>query len=159
MKRVKLIYNGKEIISDSFNMKAYRVMYDTAAKGNFTPGLLDDMALKGIIAMFDGTPITEDLLTNNWREFDETELDAALLKVYGWFFAVRPQGGVTKFEGTPPKDPILSIYKRLLRDHGITPSEVDEQDPQLLFDVFGADMGEQISFDDMSNEERELYGL
>ena len=159
MKRLYLTYNGKKIASDSFNMKAWRVMFKILAEGEVTPESVDRAALEGAAALFDGTEITGDVLLHGWNSLDAGELDAALGSVFAWFSEVRPPDRSEPLVGTPPEDPVLAIYRNLLDSCGCLPSEVDRQCPQLLLDVMAADQGDYASVDGMTDDERLLYGF
>ena len=61
MNRLTLTYKGNEIISSIFNFKAYRAIAGVL-DGEVAEGLLDEAAMAGLIAMFDGTAITSEVL-------------------------------------------------------------------------------------------------
>ena len=156
MKRLKLKYNGKYILSDIFNMKAVRVMHDILDSGEITRELIDTAATSGVIAMFDGTEITEDIIVG-WRGLDASELSLARYKVKEWFDGFLSRSRDENMVGTPPPKPVLSFYKSLLDRH--LPSEIDKQDPQLLFDVMAADKGDSISANEIPDDMKIYYGL
>ena len=155
MKRLKLKYNGKYILSDIFNMKAVRVMHDILDSGEIARELIDTAATSGVIAMFDGTEITEDVIVG-WRGLDESELSLARYKAWEWFddFLSRSRENIV---GTPPPKPVLSFYESLLDRH--LPSEVDKQDPHLLFDVMSATKGNSINANEIPDDMKIYYGL
>jgi len=158
MRRLNITYQGKSVLSDIFNFKAYRIMSDSI-NGELTPDMLEDAALRGIIAMYDGTEITEDILTSGWVHsgvINTKELTDAIDKVLLWFISVKPAKN-PQIIGEPPENPILSLYKSLLEHH--LPSKIDKQDPQLLFDVMSAKKSDTSSADDISDDAKEYYGL
>ena len=160
MKRLTLTFKGNEIISEIFNMKAWRAMFKVMT-GEFTEYTLDDAALIGVIAMFDGTPITEKVLKSGWRALDENELSEALEKVYKWFEEVKPNRKLDEksiIVGEIPDDPVLNIYHNLLRLH-LLPSEVDKQEPQLLFDLYFSGNNESDQEEEIPEELKLYYGL
>jgi len=150
MKRLKITYKGKEILSDAFNFKAYRVMSDAISDGVE----LDDVAIQGVIALFDGTPITEEDLISNWKIFDERELSIAHSKIISWYRSIKPPEKVESV-GEIPKKPILNLYNRLLMSH--LPSELDKQDPQLLLDVMNVKAVSGVS--EVPDNMKIYYGL
>jgi len=157
MKRLTLTYKGHEIVSSIFNFKAYRVM--SAALGEGVSGeSLDEAAMQGLTAMFDGTPITASALRGDWRSFEGGSLAKALDKALQWFGEVKPRSAQAMV-GDAPADPILSLYRSLLMGHGILPGAVDEQDPQLLIDVLNAEESGAVSADEIPDEMRIYYGL
>ena len=146
------------ILSDIYNFKAYRIMADLI-KGDLTTEVLEDAAMQGIIAMFDGTDLTEDILLSGWTQLDKInskELTTAIDKVITWFISTKP-AETPQIIGELPENPILSLYNTLLENH--LPSEIDKQDPQLLFDVINAKKTDTSSVDDVPEDVRELYGL
>ena len=124
---------------------------------------LDDAALQGVIAMFDGTELTADILMSGASQrdiygnpvIDENELKKAIMNVINWFLSIKtpdPQEMI----GELPEDPVLALYNSLLTNH--LPSEVDKQDPQLLLDVINIKKSDTASVDDIPDSVKELYG-
>ena len=155
MKRLKLTYKGNEIVSDIFNFKAFRMMYDILY-AEVTIASLDEAALVGVIAMFDGTVITEDVIRYGLRDLHEDELLNALNKVINWFNSVTTHND-GEVLGQSSRTPILSLYNSMLSQH--LPSEIDKQEPQLLLDVMAADVDDTIRADDIPEDIRVCYGL
>ena len=147
------------MLSDIFNMKAYRVMYELLNDYELTPELLDEVAVAGLVAMFDGSEITEEALVSGWRGFGEKELENALIKVYDWYLDVKMPERDGHYVGRPPDNNVMGIYRHLLDVRGLSPSEVDKQCPQLLLDVMFADMGDIVNADDLTEEEKLYRGL
>jgi len=156
MKRLTLAYKGRDIVSSIFNFKTYRTMAEILDNGK-TIAALDEAADAGLIAIFDGTQITADSLTGDWRNFDSAELSRARNMVLRWFNAVRPRK-TPDTDTKIPDDPILSLYRTLLFEHSLLPSEIDEQDPQLLIDVMIADPA-GINDNGISDAAKSFFGL
>ena len=127
-----------------------------AISGEITVDKLDDAATQGLIAMFDGTELTEDVFIKGWRKLDEQELSDALNKIINWYTSVKPHK-TNETIGELPDDPVLSLYHSLLSSH--LPSEIDKQDPQLLLDVMNAESSSAVSADDIPDDLKVYYGL
>lgn len=145
------------MISDAFNFKAYRLMFGKLSKmDEITREALDAAALDGVIALFDGSPLTEDALRRG-HGIDKVELMKACDKVISWYLSVKPRPNNARMVGTLPDDPILHLYNTLLRHH--LPSELDKQDPQLMFDVMAVKSGDAVSADNIPDAYKVFYGL
>jgi len=152
MNRLKLTYKGNVILSNAFNMMAWRVMYDALSAG-VTPINVDIATTTGMVAMFDGTMITADVITG-WRELNSEELRQARDAIIDWYMDVKPHNA--EIIGDVPERPILSLYHSLLSNH--LPSEIDKQDPQLLFDVAYAKPTKTVKADNIPEAYKILYG-
>lgn len=157
MKRMTLGYNGKTVLSDSFNFKTYRAISDALGQG-LAEDAIDIASRAGLIALFDGTEITAEALTSEWWRFDEAELSAALSKVMAWYSGVRLRKD-RQTAARPPEDAILGLYKGLLKTYNMQPSEVDKQDPQLLIDILSMDDIEAAQADSATDAAKAFYGL
>ena len=155
MKRITLTFNNEKTVSDIFNFKAYRIMSDILTD-KLTTDKLDDAAMQGLIAMFDGTELTSDALLSGWRNFDEKELTEALDNIVNWFISTKPPKD-KQAVGEQPPDPIMSLYNSLLTHH--LPSEIDKQDPQLLIDVMNAEKSGVTSVENVPDNLKIYYGL
>ena len=159
MKRLTLAYKGKVIVSGAFNMGAYRVVFDalTGAAG-FSAEMVDAAALEGVIAMYDGTELTEGVIRGA-KGLDGKELMSNCAVLMQWFHAVKVRADSPPTTGTMPDKPLLSVYSTLLKLYSILPSEVDKQDPQLLFDVMATEPPQSADPDlygDIPGEDRAL---
>ena len=153
MKRLKMTYQGRVVVSDIFNFKAYRMISEALSYGAYD---LDTVAMQGIIAMFDGTEIDPDVLIGDWSKLDLNEYNYALNKVMEWFNGI----DVPKSPQPSEKslyDSIIGVYNFLLSSH--LPSEVDKQDPQLLIDVLYADTNEPVDPSDLTEDQKFRQGL
>jgi hypothetical protein len=155
MKRLKITYRGKEIISDIFNFKAFRVMTGHLT-GELSQEKLDSAAMLGVIAMFDGTELTEDVLLKEWNNLDLDALTDALNKVSNWYTSVKLPDKKQAI-GETPDNPVIQLYHSLVDHH--LPSEIDKQDPQLLIDVMHAKKSDTTSVDDIPESVKGYYGL
>ena len=125
-----------------------------AISGELTPESLDDAAMQGLIAMFDGTELTADVLMSGWTRKDDTgnpilnenEVHIALDRVWNWFTSIIPPENDQTI-GEIPENPVIGLYNSLVTYH--LPSEVDKQDPQLLIDVLNAKKSDTASVDDV----------
>ena len=153
MKRLKITYQGRVIVSDIFNMKAYRMISRALDMGVYD---FDTIAVQGIIAMFEGTEIDEDVLITDWKNFYLNEYDHALNKVIEWY------NGITVPESNQPSeksqhDSIIGLYNFLLSSH--LPSEIDKQDPQMLIDVLYAESNEPPDPSKLTEDQKFRLGI
>ena len=160
MKRLTLTYRGETIVSDTFNMRAWRTMraMRLIAPAGDAVLAVTAAALEGVIVLFDGTALTEDVLRHS-TDIDAAELEAASGLVIEWFLSAAPKPGGAQMVGRPPSDSVLALYHDLLFTHGILPGQVDREDPFLLFDVLGADMGDAVDARQIPDEYKTFYGL
>ena len=158
-KRLTLTYRNKVIVSDAFNFKAYRaVRASLAARFGDALTASDSAALEGVIALFDGSALTEDTLRHS-TDVDPDELAAAERKILDWFFAVNPPARKFRAIGRPPEDVVLALYNTMLTRFNRLPAEVDMEDPQLLLDVLAADTGDAVSEEQIPAGCGIFYGL
>lgn len=154
IKKIVITHAGREYVSTPFNFKAFRRMYRMLEqKEKITQVEADAAGLEGLIALFELTPLTMEIL----NEVDAQQVMTASETVFSWFQAVEIKKSSKQLVGTPPEDPILAIYHGFLRSH--LPSELDKQDPQLLFDIFATDTGDAIDANEIPNGYQEMYGL
>jgi hypothetical protein len=111
--------------------------------------------MMGVIAMFDGTELTEEVLLKEWNDIDLDALADAQNKVLYWYHSVRVPAK-TQTIGETPDNPIMHLYNSLLESH--LPSEIDKQDPQLLFDVLHAKKSDTTSADEIHDSVKDYYG-
>jgi len=139
MKRLTLVYNGKEVVSNPFSMGAFRAVFDTLMGAEeLTPGVIDTAAFEGVIRLFDGTELTEEIIRRG-DGIDASGLLNACALIISWYRVVAVNPGNREYMGESPKTPILSLYKQLLKEHDILPDEIERQDPQLFFSVMNAE--------------------
>ena len=155
MNRLKITYRGKEILSDIFNFKAFRIMSEHFG-GELTKEQLDSVAMLGVIAMFDGSELTEDVLLKEWQNIDLDSLNVALDKVLSWYSSVSfPENN--QIIGEIPDNPVIHLYSNLI--DRFLPSEIDKQDPQLLLDAINAKKSDTTSADEIPDSAKPYYGL
>jgi len=155
MKRLKLTYNSRSIVSGAFDFRAFRLISD-ALKGELTQGKLDGAMMQGLISMFDGTELTADIFESRRNILDQDEVAAALNAVSGWYFSVKHPEHV-KIVGELPENPILSLYQSMIERH--LPSELDKQDPQLLLDVIHTKKSDTTPASEIPDSVKDYYGL
>lgn len=155
MKRLTLTYQGRKIVSDVFNMKAYRLMYDALSGDGLNAAFLDSAAVIGLAAIFDGTELTEDVLMSG-AGIDGGELIKACGTVMSWHSEITKKH-LKKSEKAEPQQghPVLSLYKSLLGRH--LPDELDRQPAELFFDVMFTENNDPGFANDMPESQRDLY--
>ena len=117
---------------------------------------MDNAALLGLSNLFAYTAHGESVIFS----FDAKTLLPAVEQILKLFFSVKSaKKSKTSEVVGGAGHPIRSLYNSLLKNHGLLPSEIDRQDPVLLYLILTETYDPGVSADDIPASVLEFYGL
>ena len=117
---------------------------------------MDNAALLGLANLFAYTDHGESIILS----FDAKTLLPAVNQILDLFFSVKSaENSVAPQTIGREGHPIRSLYNSLLKNHGILPSDLDRQDPVLLYLILTEDYASGVSVDEIPASLRDFYGF